>query len=338
MEAPETEKTARRMSKAAKARLGACARWAFLVAGLVTIGVLVRDVGASTLAAILERAALCLPFVMALEVCRIGADALTTYTALGASARLVPLRMLGRAAFIARAVSSIAPAGRTAAEATKATLLAPFAGASLATSAAATGQSVTLVSVGIVSVPCAIAAWTLSGVSAVTLLLVAHAVLLVSTGVFLRVAMRSSVLGRLVFRVSRTAGASVSAFQAHARESRLLPPGPLFAALVGRTLQIAQYALLARAVGASPGFGRALVAEGANMVSLAVGALVPGQVGVSEGAFVWSADAIGATSAQAISIALLAHTLDLVFVPVGALVPFLVRASVHAGSSERSPS
>ncbi len=314
-----------------QARAGSVAlRWgvrlAFVILGIVVVGSLVRKAGAGALFEILHRASPWLSLVVGLEVARVGTDALATYAAYGARARRVSIAALARAALVARAVSSLAPAGRTAAEATKAALLAPWAGTATATAAAATVQAVTLVSGGIISVPCAMAAYALSGRSPITILLALHAVVLVAMGTLLRVAMREKGLGKLVGRVSPRAGERVLAFQDRARDTRLLPPGPIAAMLLGRALQVAQYAILARAVGSMTSLSRALVAEGANMVSLAVGAFVPAQVGVSEGAFAWSADVLGATLPQAIAIALLWHTIEAVFVAVGALVPLLWRA------------
>ncbi|MDI1450742.1 lysylphosphatidylglycerol synthase domain-containing protein [Polyangium sp. 6x1] len=302
-------------------------RLAFAALGIGVVASLVRQVGAGTLYLILRGAAPWLPLVVALEAARVGADALATYAAYGPTAsKLLPVRVLARASLVARAVSSIAPAGRTAAEATKAALLAPWAGAAAATAAAATGQAMTLVSGGIVSVPCAAAAYVISGASPITMALVVHAALLVAVGTGIRVAMRAPWLGALAGRLSRRAGERLDAVKARACETSLLPPGPIAAMLLGRAIQVAQYAILARAVGAATGVSRALVAEGASMVALALGAFVPAQVGVSEGAFAWSADVIGATLPQALAIALLAHALEAFFVAVGAVVPLVWRA------------
>ena len=302
-------------------------RFAFAALGIGIVVALVRQVGAETLCRILRDAAPWLPLVVVLEAARVGTDALATYAAYGpAAGKLLPLRVLARAALVARAVSSIAPAGRTATEATKAALLAPWAGSAAATAAAATGQAVTLVSGGILSVPCAAAAYVISGASPITMALVLHAALLVAAGTGIRVAMRAPWLGALAGRLSRRAGAHVQAMQAQARETSLLPPGPIAAMLLNRAIQVVQYAILARAVGAATGVSRALVAEGASMVALTVGAFVPAQVGVSEGAFAWSADVLGATVSQALAIALLGHALEAFFVAVGALVPLLWRA------------
>ncbi|MRG96555.1 UPF0104 family protein [Polyangium spumosum] len=297
------------------------ARLAFAALGIGVVASLVRQAGAGALVAILRGAAPWLPLVVALELLRVGTDALATYAAYGDRAKMLSVPALARASLVARAVSSIAPAGRAAAEATKAALLAPWAGPAAATAAGATVQAVTLVSGGIISVPCAAAAYALSGASAITLALVLHAALLVLAGTLLRVVMRASWFGALARRVSRRAGERVVVFQERARETRLLPPGPVAVMLVGRVIQVAQYAILARAVGAATGASRALVAQGANMVSLAVGAFVPAQVGVSEGAFAWSADVLGATVPQAVAIAMLCHALEAVFVAVGAIVP-----------------
>src|SRR5262249_25449665 len=105
-----------------------------------------------------------------------------------------------------------------------------------------------------------------------------------------------------------------------------LPTVPLLAVLFGRVLQILQYAIIARAVVANASVTNALVAQGLNLIALAVGALIPAQVGVSDGAFAMSSNALGTTVAQAISIAFLAHVVQIAFIAAGALAAVAWRA------------
>ncbi|MGZ3457666.1 MAG: hypothetical protein ACXU86_04090 [Archangium sp.] len=87
-----------------------------------------------------------------------------------------------------------------------------------------------------------------------------------------------------------------------------------------------QYGTLAVAVGIDTTAVEALVAQGLNLVALAVGTLVTGQFGVSDGAFALSARAFGTTTAKAMSIALLAHALQVLFVLLGSLTPLVWKA------------
>lgn len=325
--APARPSTTRIRARLDRRALVRALRPLFALFGVLALCLLVRDAGLATLSRILRMALPWLPLVTALEVVRVGADALSSLWSLGERARAVPGRILVRAQLLATAVSALAPAGRAAGEATKAALLAPWTGAPEAAAAATTVQAVALLAGGLISIPCALAAFALSGRSTMTLALSLHAVALLGIGAAMRMGMRAQVLRAYIDRRFRRAAPVTEAFQATARATRLFPPLPIAAMFGGRVLQVVQYAILARAVGVDLTMPRALVAQGANMVSLAVGALVPGQVGVSEGAFAFSADALGIALAPAISIALLAHVLQVVFVPVGVLLPLIWRVS-----------
>jgi hypothetical protein len=310
------------------ARAVAALRLAFASAGVAALVLLVRSAGPAALAATLARAAPWMPLILLLEAARVSMDAVATYFALGRKARAVPITTLARAQIIGAAVSSVAPAGRAAAEAAKAALLAPWTGAAAATAAAATSQAATLLSTGLISIPCAWAAYRLTGSSAVTLALVAHAAALLVAGVAMRALMRARRLGRWLARRSVRLGRGAASFQEIARESPVLAPRATAALVAGRVLQIVQYGFLAHAAGVDVSALRALLAQGLNFLALAAGTLVPGQVGVSEGAFVLSAGALGATEATAMAIALLAHVVQVVFVPIGTLTPLVWKARV----------
>lgn len=306
-----------------RARLMSALRIAFAVAGVGAVALLVRDTGAHELAAILVPAARWIPLILALEVIRIALDGVATWLALGRRAQGLPVLLLTRAQIIGAAVGSLAPAGRAAAEATKAALIAPWTGGAAATAAAATVQAATLLAVALISIPCAWAAWVVTGPSLITVSLVVHAAVLLVLGAGMRLAMRAPRLGRFIERRAGRFARGAASFQDAARETPVLAPGPTAVLFVGRVLQVAQYAALAYAAGIDVTAVQALVSQGLNLISLSVGALVPGQVGVSEGAFVLSANAIGATEAKAMAIALLAHVLQVAVIPLGALTPVL---------------
>jgi hypothetical protein len=309
--------------KSTRARVLAVLRPAFAVVGLGVLALLIRDVGARELLAVLSRAAPWLPLVLTLELARLTLEAVGTWMAYGSRAGEVPFRSMLRAQLISTVVSNVAPAGRTAGEALKAALLSPYTGGATAAAAAATSQAASLVAGGLSSLPCALAAYLLTGSSWVTLALVVHTVLLVLVGTGVRCGMRAERLGGwLKQRVHRFAS-HTETFQESARSCALLPARPIVANLLGRGLQVAQYGTLAVAVGIDVSAVEALFAQGLNLVSLAVGALVPGQLGVSDGAFALSAKALGTTTAKALSIALLAHAVQVLFVLVGSLTPLV---------------
>ncbi|MCE9673111.1 flippase-like domain-containing protein [Myxococcus stipitatus] len=304
----------------------------FAVAGLGMLALLVRKVGPRELGDVLLDAAPWLPWVALLEVGRQGMDALATRSAYGPSADQVPMRELMRAQLIGTAVSSMAPAGRAAAEATKAALLAPYLGGARATAAAATSQSASLAAGGLISFPCAAASFLLTGWSAFTLAMLGHGVVLVLACAGVRACMRAR--RPCDWLASRSARWSqhTAQFRASACHGPLLPRGPMLAFLGSRMLQVVQYGVLTHAVGIDTSAVQALFSQGLYLCALAVGSLVPGQVGVSDGAFALAAGVLDTTAARAMSVALLNHLVQLVFVAAGALTPLVWRVRVPVPS------
>jgi hypothetical protein len=278
------------------ARVLAVLHPAFAVVGVALLVLLVQHAGAEELGRVLSRAAPWLPLVLLLEAGRLSLDAVATWVAYGHRARQVPWRCMFRAQLISAAVSSVAPAGRASGEAAKAALLSPYTGGATAMAAAATAQAASLVSSGLISIPCAFAASLLTGASWLTLALGVHALVLLLAGLGMHAGLRGGALP---------------------------PARPIAATLLGRTLQVVQYGTLAAAVGIDATAVEAFTAQGLNLVSLAVGALVPGQFGVKDGAFALSAKAFGTTTASAMSIALLAHGLQVLLVLLGSLTPLV---------------
>lgn len=266
------------------------------VLGVALLAMLVQHAGPEELGRLLSHAAPWLPLVLLLEVARLSLDAVATWVAYGHRAREVPWRSMLRAQLISTAVSSVSPTGRASGEAAKAALLGQYTGGATAMAAAATSQAASLVSSALVCLPCAFAAYLRTGVSWLTLVLAVHALVLLLVGL----SMHTGPYGRA------------------------WPPArPLMATLLGRTLQVVQYGILAMAVGIDTSVVEALIAQGLHLVSLAVGALVPGQFGVRDGAFALSAGAFGTTPARAMSIALLAHGTRGLFVLIGSLTPLV---------------
>jgi hypothetical protein len=227
-------------------------------------------------------------------------------------------------------VSGIAPAGRTAGEATKAALLSPFAGAAPATAAATSIQAVALVAAGLVSIPCAVAAFVETGPSFAFWALVAHAALLLTVGVGMRAGMRAPSLVAFLSRRFARLARHAAAFHDTARADALLPHGQILPMTLGRALQIEQYAVLAHAVGVRVTAVSALFVQGLNLIALAAGALVPAQVGVSEGTFALAAKALETSIANAMATALLAHVIQVVFIPLGAALPLVWKVRLPA--------
>lgn len=261
-----------------------------------------------------------MPIAALFEALRLGTEMLSTYFAYGRRAKLIPVSMLTRAHLVAYAAGSVMPAGRAAGEATKIAFLKRYTGVAAASSVAATNQAVTLLAASVVSIPCAFAAYQLTGVSAVTIGLAIHALVIGGLGVGVRVSTRAHRLrGPISKYFSRYAG-DPEGFHETSHEIGLIPVGSTISMVLGRFFQVAVYAVLAHAVGIDVSPARAFYAQGINMIALAVGVLVPGQLGASDGAFALSAAPLGTTVARAMSIALLAHVLQIAWVAVGSLV------------------
>ncbi|WP_244224432.1 lysylphosphatidylglycerol synthase domain-containing protein [Corallococcus sicarius] len=298
----------------------------FALGGLGMLTAMVHKAGAGELKATLLTALPLLPWVVLLEMGRQTCDATATRLSYGARAGQVPLGVLVRAQLIGTAVSSMAPAGRTAAEATKATLLTPYTGGASATAAAATSQAASLGAGGLISFPCAVASYLMTGWSAFTVGMLVHGFVLLLASLGMRAGLRAKRLGAWMQRRCAKWGAHAEVFQASVCAGGLCPWRPMLAFLVSRVLQVMQYAVLAHAVGIDATVVQALFTQGLYLVALAMGSLVPGQVGVTDGMFSLAAGAMGTSAAKAMSIALLAHAVQAVFVLVGALTPLVWRA------------
>ncbi|WP_208726108.1 lysylphosphatidylglycerol synthase domain-containing protein [Corallococcus terminator] len=308
-----------------KRRLLTVLKPVFALGGLGMLTAMVNKAGAHELKATLLAALPLLPWVVLIELGRQGCDATATRLSYGARAGQVPLSVLVRAQLIGTAVSSMAPAGRAAAEATKATLLTPYAGAAAATAAAATSQSASLGAGGLISFPCAVASYLMTGWSAFTVAMVVHGFVLLLASLGVRAGLRAKRLGAWMRRRCGKWGEHAESFQASLCAGGLCPWRPMLAFLGSRVLQVMQYAVLAHAVGIDATVLQALFTQGLYLVALAMGSLVPGQVGVTDSVFSLAAGAMGTSAAKAMSIAVLAHTVQAVFVLVGALTPLVWR-------------
>lgn len=297
----------------------------FAIAGILTLVLLAAQLGDEGLYRVLARSYPWIGAIVAVELVRVALDAAATRASYGSRRDDIPTTNLIRAELIGQAVGSLAPAGRAAAEASKSALLAPWTGAGAATSAAFIMQSASLVSTGLISIPCAVAAATLGGpAGALALPLLLLSAVFIGAGTALRWASRRRYAAKLLGRLPLL-GDTPDDLQAAAREGRLLPLPPVTLLTLSRVLQVGQYALMIYAVKGAVTVHSSLIAQSINILALLVGALVPGQVGVSDGAFVLMRSSLEATAAQAMVIALLAHALQVIFIPVGIVVPYVWR-------------
>lgn len=300
--------------------LGSWLRVGLGIVGLVAIVVTVRRVGLDEVLGTLRPALAWLPLLAALELGRIGAETAAARIAYGAYAARIPLRTLFRANLIGQSIANLAPAPRMVNETIKATVLAPYVGAAAATSVGVIIQAATLISVGLFSLPCGAAIYLLGGAGVWFWAALIHAIVLVSTGAALRATSRSARLGRWLGKVFPRVAPSAGEFGEHARGVGLFAIGPTLALMGNRVFQTLQLYVAARATGIDTGFVQALAAQGVNLVAAAVGVLVPGGLGTTDGAFTLAAELLGTTAARATALALLLRSTQLVWLAIGVTV------------------
>jgi hypothetical protein len=260
-----------------------------------------------------------LPAIFALE----GARILTETAALASLLRrgaLGPWALI-RVHVIAYAVSIVAPAGRASAEALKAAMLAPTIGAGRAAAVGVTHQAVSLVAIGIISAPCAIAcAWVPSGGVLATFAAL-HGVAAIGLGFALAFAVRHPRMLGWLARRTKISEAHFSSFRDQLSARAALPATALAWKCLYRLIQVLQSALALWAVGAAAGLGPSLRVLAANLVGAAAGDAIPAQLGATEGAFTAWAPVLGLGAEAALAIALSTHLIQLAWTAIGAALP-----------------
>ena len=316
-EAPKREGSGRRWWLALRVLLG--------VAGLGVVVALVREVGVEPLRAVLVPALPWIPLAAALELGRIAMDALSSRQTLGTRGKDVPFWPLLGAHLVAFAVMGVAPAGRATAEAVKASLLSRWIGGATAAAMGTANQANTLLSSGTFTLLSALAAYSVTGPSILTWALLVHFVMMNVSGLALRAAARYERLGAWLGRRFPRFAHHAELFHASSRETALYPVAPVATMMAGRALQAAHFGVLAIGVGVHVTVLGALAMHGVYLVIAAIGVMIPGQLGASEGGFTYSAQMLGTTEARAMAIALASHAIQLLLVAAGFLVLVLWR-------------
>lgn len=286
-------------------------RWVLLVLGVVVLGGLVVQVGPTKLWATMLLAGPWLPVILILDILWVAVEGTALLRFYGPVSREIPLRDWLRS-MMAHYITMIAlPVGRTGAEIARATMLRRSVGAQRATAGAAQIQAAVLAANGLISIPCLGASlFTLGLNNPLTLLLAGNAVVTLGLGVGLYLFMRRvSVGGWLGRRFARMAQFRPQVDEV-LRESPGVPWSALGLCVAGRAIQTVEYGVMLLAVGGSLTWVTALISQGIHLVGASLGDMVPGQVGITEGAYRVFADALGlgATPEKALAIALVART------------------------------
>lgn len=322
---------------AAPTRTRSWAPYVRAVLALVGVAVLVsivRHAGPDVILALLRQALPWMPLVLALEGARIGCDAIASGIVLGERARHVGALRLMLAHVVGHGVMNVMPGGRSASEIAKGALLHREIGAGTAAALGATNQANVLLSSALFSLPCALAASFVSHDRMLVVALLIHAAVLFASGIGVRALARSARTERFVKRRFPTWEEPLARFHAASRGVSLVSPGPVAVMMLGRGLQTAEFAVLAHAVGLHIDPIVALTVQGTNLVAAAVGVLVPGQIGSSEGVFMLAANALGTTEARATSVALLAHASAISWAAAGLGLLFVWRAKAEEAARD----
>jgi hypothetical protein len=309
------------------------APWGRLVLGLGGLALLtaiVLHIGIEVVLATLRPALPWLPVLAVLELARIGCAAMGSYLAFGPLARRIPRRTLFRAHLLGHSLTTVAPAPSLFNETIKATLITPYTGAGPAAAVGFTNQVATFVSGGLTTIPCGIAIFVLQGPSSIWFYACAiHTIVLIASGLALQAVTRASGPGRwIVGRFPRLAERA-EAFREHAKGIRFGARGPTEMLFISRCFQMVQYGVAAHAVGIDVSALRVVATEGIYLVAIAVGVLVPGGLGTTEGVFTLAADLLNTTVARATAVALLMRCMQIVWVFLGSLVAIATRSDVR---------
>jgi hypothetical protein len=301
-------------------------RGALAVLGVAAIGVIVQLAGKEGVGRVLVVAAPWLPLVLAVEGSRIGVESVATRALYGAAGRAIPRQALVLAHFVAYAMNMALPAGRTLAEGYKAGALARYANAPLAAAVGTANQALSLLAVAALSVPCAIAAYARTGMSALTIGVLIHTASVGASALAIQLASRSARLLALVTRISPRFAGSIAKYRDACSVHGVVPVRPFLLHAAGRALQIVGLAILLAAVSGRFSIGDSLVGQAVAFVGTTAGDLVPLQLGATDGAWALAGPLFGLTAADAVGVAILAHGVQIAWVAIGALVPVLRRS------------
>ncbi|MET0391418.1 MAG: lysylphosphatidylglycerol synthase domain-containing protein [Polyangiales bacterium] len=270
---------------------------------------LLRELGGDELLASLRTLDSLWPALLLLEAARMGCEVVATRAVYGAEgARVPPLRLL-RGQLFAQLLDVLMPAGRASAETAKALLYAREVGAPQA-AAAATALQLAVLSAN--------AVWVLIGYP-----LSGHVGLPepLRLGLIGYVAVTSSLVLAVALlavapRVRRLFGRLPLVAASLERIDHLLTTGKrgvgsaVLAQVVSRVLQTAQLALIMGVLGARPDIVQAYFTEAVYLVGVALGELMPAQLGSIDAVFVVAAPSLGLTSVSAFTATLALHAVQ----------------------------
>ncbi len=295
------------------------------LAGVGITAYIAHRTGLSALRGALAPVLPVLPACLALELTKVGFEALATRSALGAPGRQIPWRRLYQVHLVTYAVGQTFPAPRPAAEAMKAALLRPWIELPEAFSAGATLQSATFLSVALLSVAGALAVPpSVSGVPLASLLY-GNFALLALLGTGLRALLRSGRLTAWIKARFPGRAEAIERFHQAACLGHVVPARPTLFLTLAMCCNVVELGILGRAVGIDMSPGGAFAMFGVQLVAATVAVFVPGQIGAREAAFAMAAEALHTTEVRATATALAAHAVQLGLAALGFMLLALLR-------------
>lgn len=305
----------------------AVARWVLLACGIAFIAYLVRKAGARNVLDALVSAGPYIPLIIAFEAVILATDSAAFASILGPEKRhAISAKGWVRSSCVSFICLALLPAGRTTSEVARAAIVAQYTGAVRSATAGAELQAAALIADGLISGAVGLGVFLIVGSQGKLAWMLGGNFFLAGT------------LGVVMFLLLHHRPFAVwvaRRFPKLAHPDEITKPRyygvlPSAWSFAGRWLQVAQYGIAVLAVGGPLSVRGAFVGHGIHMVGATVGAAVPNQVGVVDGAYVAFADVLGfhGAPAKALSVALVLRASQLLFAVVCMLLATLTRETV----------
>jgi hypothetical protein len=162
--------------------------------------------------------------------------------------------------------------------------------------------------------------------------LLLHASITLVGALGLRVSLGRAVLPKRIADRFGASPAILAELRVTARENALFPGRAVALKSLNRLAQIAQFAVLLSAVGATSSSFRALLAGGVNLLGGVLGELSLAQLGCTDGAFALSASTLSISVASAIAIASLSRFVQLAWSALGSALTLVPKVNRHVAS------
>jgi uncharacterized membrane protein YbhN (UPF0104 family) len=289
---------------------------------------LVLSVGPDRILEVVRVAGPFFPVIVLCEMIIASTDFLAARALVG---KKLPARDWARSTAVAYASSTLLPAGRAAGEAARTAILAPLVGAGRAAGACSRMQASALAANAAIS---AVGSLFVTS-TALALALLGNGLVCATLAFLIFMLVRSE---RLAAWLKKRFKNFLKAHQGAPGEipGKRASVAATLIIFVARLVQVTQYGLIVYAVAGKSSAPLAFSAHGIHLVGAAVGDVVPGQIGVTEGMFHTFATSLGIDVARALSIALIARASQLVVV-VMCLPALLVKSEKGLGADRDVP-